>query len=530
MPLVEEVTRPDRTRGLRYAFHEGQLRAWESAKRTIAIIAGARSGKTSFGAPWLHREIARCGPGDYLVAAPSYPLLDKAAAPEIDYLFRRMLRLGVMKRAPLRFDFSEAGCKMLWGQVPDRQPRLLFGHADDPESLEAMTLKAAWLDEAGQARFKVGSWEAIQRRLSIDRGRCLITTTPYALGWLKSLIQDPWEAAGRNHPEIELVRFASTMNPVFPPEEFERARASLPAWKFAMFFLGQFSRPAGLIYDSFDRTRHTCPRFKIDDSWQRYLGLDFGGVNTAGIFFAEEPTTKKLYAYREYKAGSRDAAEHVKALLAGEPMVPICVGGSASEDRWRAEFREAGLPVQEPAVIGPDSVEVGIDRVYAAHRADQIIIFDDLEGYIDEKESYSRKVDDTGNVLKDIEGKSSYHRLDAERYIIGWVRRPAPVMEFFHIPRREAFVAPIAPSELKHSGYRYFSPTQGYQPLPTVNGEVVRGAPDLKTEDQAGAFLHIFARLTGQPAPSFPCPSLEPEEATQVETKAREFAQSKRLI
>ena len=41
-------------------------------------------------------------------------------------------------------------------------------------------------------------------------------------------------------------------------------------------------------------------------------------------------------------------------------------------------------------------VEVGIDRVFAAHSRDEILVFDDLRGYLDEKLSYSRELDERG--------------------------------------------------------------------------------------------------------------------------------------
>src|SRR5262249_10213787 len=154
---------------------------------------------------------------------------------------------------------------------------IYFGHATDPDSLESATAKAAWLDEAGQKKFKLGSFEAVQRRLSIHLGRALITTTPYDLGWLKQKIWDPWKAADGNHPYIDVIRFDSTENPAFPQEEFERARASLPRWKFDLYYRAIFTRPAGMIYDCFDDTVHKIPRFKIPDDWPRFLGLDFGG-------------------------------------------------------------------------------------------------------------------------------------------------------------------------------------------------------------------------------------------------------------
>src|SRR5438132_930701 len=83
-------------------------------------------------------------------------------------------------------------------------------------------------------------------RLAIDRGRVLLTTTPYTTAhWLKTRIYDPWKTANKNHSEIDVFQFDSTWNPTFPPEEYERARRDLPGWKFSLFFKGLFEKPAG---------------------------------------------------------------------------------------------------------------------------------------------------------------------------------------------------------------------------------------------------------------------------------------------
>jgi hypothetical protein len=412
---------------LRFHFHRGQWRAWESAKRFVLVLAGTQGGKTVFGPPWLWREIRARGPGDYIGAAPTFPLMNLKMLPEFLGLFQGTLRLGDYNASARRFTFSPDGCRVTFGHVPDEPTHVFFGHAQDPDSLEAATAKAAWLDEAGQKKFKVGSWEAIQRRLSIHQGRALLTTTPYDLGWLKQRLWDPWKAAGRRHRLIDVIRFESTENPAFPREEFERARASLPAWKFNLFYRAIFTRPAGLIYDAFDEAAHKVPRFRIPDNWPRCLGLDFGGVNTAGVFYAKElngrgEETGRLFAYREYKAGRRTAREHAEALRRGEPMLPLCVGGSKSEGQWRSEFSTAGLPVREPAVTGPDSVEVGIDRVYGTHKRGELLVFADLAGYLEEKLTYSRVVDEAGEPTEEIDDKNAFHFMDAERYIIGYLK------------------------------------------------------------------------------------------------------------
>jgi hypothetical protein len=404
---------------LQLRLHPGQYRAWQSEKRFVVVLSGTQGGKTSFGPLWLYREMQRGGPGDYLVVTPVFPLLELKALPEFKRYFIDTLHLGEYRGSPARvFRLSEEGARRTFGAAydPTIETRVLFGYALEPESLESSTMKAAWLDEAGQRRFRLGAWEAILRRLSLAQGRALLTTTPYDLGWLKQRIWDRWKAGD---PDIDVIRFDSTENPAFPRAEFERARRDLPPWKFDLFYRAVFSRPAGMIYDSFDPVAHTSPRFVIPGLWPRYLGLDFGGVHTAGLFYAAEPGTNRLWLYREYLAGGRSAAEHAAALLAGEPGIPECVGGSRSEGQWRREFAAGGLPIRPPAF---SDVEVGINRVYGAHKRAEIRVFDDLAGYLEQKQTYSRVLDETGEPTEAIEDKNLFHFLDAERYIIAALR------------------------------------------------------------------------------------------------------------
>ncbi|KKL88239.1 hypothetical protein LCGC14_1926720, partial [marine sediment metagenome] len=198
--------------------------------------------------------------------------------------------------------------------------------------------------------------------------------------------------------------------------EWDRAKRDLPRWKFDLYYRGVPTRPAGLIYENFDEDEQTRTRFKIPDDWPRYIGLDFGGVNTAALFYARRPGEKTLYLYHEYKAGHRTAEQHVRSILEGEPMPRLCVGGSKSEDQWRQEFRAAGLMIEGPDI---SDVEVGLDRVFGFHARQEVIVFDDLAGYLEEKATYARKLDDMGQPIETIEDKNSFHFMDAERYVLG---------------------------------------------------------------------------------------------------------------
>lgn len=170
----------------------------------------------------------------------------------------------------------------------------------------------------------------------------------------------------------------------------------------------------------FDTERNTCPRFAIPDAWQRYCGVDFGGVNTAAVLLAEDPQSGKLYLYREYHAGDLSSKDHAAAILAGEPMIPITAGGAKSEGQWRREFKLGGLPVKEPAIA---DVEIGIKRIQQVLQDRNLVIFEDMHGVLGEIKTYRRKKDAQGNATNEIEDKSRYHRLDALRYIVGRIRK-----------------------------------------------------------------------------------------------------------
>jgi hypothetical protein len=95
---------------LHYNFHAGQQRAWRSRARFVCVLSGTQGGKTTFGPSWLHQEIQRRGPGDYLVATPTYPLLYAKALPEFRRLFEKRLQLGRYISSPVkRFEFDPGG-------------------------------------------------------------------------------------------------------------------------------------------------------------------------------------------------------------------------------------------------------------------------------------------------------------------------------------------------------------------------------------------------------------------------------------
>ena len=113
------------------------------------------------------------------------------------------------------------------------------------------------------------------------------------------------------------------MNPSFKEEYYERKK-TMPAWKFEMFYNGNFSRPAGLIYDNFDDELHTCPRFAIPlPVGGSFVGMDFDfGISPP--YSMQRATYRTPIAYRFYHGGGFSMASHVCRHHERRAANPVC--------------------------------------------------------------------------------------------------------------------------------------------------------------------------------------------------------------
>lgn len=409
---------------LQVNMHEGQIRAWDCEKRFVVVLAGFQGGKTVFGPPWMDREMARRGPGDYLVATSSFSLLSRRLLPVYQWYFEHKLKQATyndkLKALVFHTKVKEKGQRVRFPDS-DTPTHIFFGSAQTPESLESMTVKAIHLDEVGQKQFKRDSWDAVNRRGAIHRARILCTTTPYGMGWLKQELYDRWVDGD---PDIDVIQFDSRLNPTFEEEEWDRLIKIYPHWKAELFLHGRFAKPSGMIYDIFDTTRHVIPWHPIPPNWPKFTWHDFGSVNFATLWCAQNPLTGELVIYREYKAGPsgdgsrRSTADHVARIkdLSGDEAFGRCVGGSLQEEGWRGDFTQAGWRINKPQTR---RVDEGIQAAYSWWSLDRIRVMDTCPLFIDEMESYSYVTNDDGEPTEDIEDKAAYHCMDAMRYGLG---------------------------------------------------------------------------------------------------------------
>ena len=426
--------------------HVGQERVHNSKARFVFMLGSPQVGKTIYGPVWLKREIIECGSGDYLAVTATYDLFKLKMLPELVKTFiggeaadekgksisykvdtgRYWAGLRIIELAedlqPGKF-WAKKESDSMWG-------RIILRSAEAKGGLVSTTANAAWLDEPGTAEFSREAWDNCRDRVALSRGRILGTATIYVNNWMRSEIYIPWK---RGDKSIEVISVDAMANPVFPEEEYNFAKSTLPEWKFNMKYRGIYENPAGMIYDSFDEETHKIPRFKIPQNWPVFSGHDFGGANPAALFTTQvklplpEDAPKHLryndfVHFHSYKPGAgRSVQQHVdyfKKIVEGY-HVEISAGGSHQEDEIRQAYTNAGWRITEPKIL---SVDAGIANVYSLHKQGRIYTFNDNLEYLDEKLSYSYELDEQYQPTDVIADKQKYHLMDAERGIMSFFK------------------------------------------------------------------------------------------------------------
>lgn len=426
---VRELYRVDPvTRAITLDMHYYQGLAYNSKARFTFVIAGAQSGKTSFGPWWLKKKIygsnlePGMGGGDYIAATSTYDLFKLKMLPEMLSIFCHVTRLGKYWPGDKLIELRNPETGRFWNKNshdPEELRKGMWGRivmrsAQSPGALEAMTGKAAWLDECGQDTFGYDAWEAVQRRLALNQGPVLGTTTPYNLGWLKREVYDRWTD---QDPDYNVIQFPSLANPSFPRAEFLRAARTWPDWRFRMFYKGQFTRPAGLIYDCFKEDTMTFVPFIIPYEEGRVMvGHDFGGANMAILWAWLNPKDNIWYVFEESLSGGKSTAEHAleTKLKTQVYLHHSHVGGALSEKQERLDWSKNGVSILPPYT---DDVEIGISSVIEMFKDGRLKIAKNLKGLISELLSYSRVLDKESQPTNAISNKAAYHRLDCLRYL-----------------------------------------------------------------------------------------------------------------
>lgn len=79
---------------------------------------------------------------------------------------------------------------------------------------------------------------------------------------------------------------------------------------------GVWAAAEGVIYEEWDPTVHVIPRFRVPDSWTRYLSVDFGFVNPFAVGWWAEDHDGRLFMFREHYMTGRLVEDHAADILA----------------------------------------------------------------------------------------------------------------------------------------------------------------------------------------------------------------------
>lgn len=417
--------------------HKGQIAALKSDKQIIAVLAGTQSGKSTLAPLWMYQEMQvwdrKVLAGEavldaaFMVVSTTHPLLERKLAPIYIDFFVDTLKIAEYhvqaKRLDVRIDRPDG---------THANYDIFFGSAKNSESLASVTCAGMHLDEAGQQFFSRDAWHELEDRTGSTGGRILITTTIYNFDWL---YDEVYLECMNGSSDIEVIHFDSIQNPFYSRKLWDKHKRTLPKALFDQRHRGRFTRSEGQIYDIFNEKIHTVTRFPIPSGTPQVVGIDPGTTNHATIRLARidygTELHTKMFPYATLhesvyvafacdltgsKGTTMTNTAHARLLRELPDFYDIrtIAGGAKSEIYFREDYAAEGVRVHKPPT---HEVESGIEAVYQLLVENRLYIFQDLEDLIGEIRSYSRDMDERGNALLTIHNKSTYHRIDALRYI-----------------------------------------------------------------------------------------------------------------
>lgn len=203
-----------------------QKRLLLSNAKYLGLIGGTGCGKTYFIPRWLYVMMAKYPDNEWIVSSPT---------------------IGMIKRNPMKyilkfFDENEIVYELnKTDMILDTSlGTVYFISATDSDRMQGIHAKGIIGDEAGL--YPKQWWDVAVQRTSFANGKILLTTTPYdPAHWLKTEFWEQWESGNKDY---HIENPTSLDNPFYPVEEFEKAKMTLPRWKFELFYLAKWPEEA----------------------------------------------------------------------------------------------------------------------------------------------------------------------------------------------------------------------------------------------------------------------------------------------
>lgn len=381
--------------------HPKQYQAFNFKTQYAACICGIQSGKTYLGTHWAFQKLLK---GDGLIAAPTYKILQQST---LKKLFEEYPILRQFYKEQKGEIYIPAGS--IKGIDEDRN--VFIRSMDNPLGVEGMTIKWAWLDEAGQ--MPLLAWTITRSRLSIARGQCLITTTPYNMGWLYQDFYKSWKE--NKDSDLSVFTWRSIDNPYFPVDFYEKEKQRLKPAEFAKRYEGEFARLEGLVYNL--HNWHIIPRQELRSEYV-LGGVDWGYTNPAALSVIIVLDGAYYIVDEWYEVGKTTPEIKEEMIrLQKKWRVNRWYADSANPEKIQEVMRDSGLYVI-PSTKNKSSISEGISTINQYLNENKLLVFDDLKNTLAEFESYQYLASKDGINQKEDPMPFNNHLMDAIRYSI----------------------------------------------------------------------------------------------------------------
>jgi len=412
---TSSATQGQRQRSLQVKLYPHQQKAWDSKKRFVVLCGGTGAGKTFYAPKWVYKQMAK----------------PEAFGMAIGTAYKRHVANLMVPTLTKFLDSIE--CQ--WRYVEDKGlltlpyfgSKMIFGSADNPNNLEGPHVDFGWMDEAGlMSRL---AWDVLRRRTGACSGQILITTIPYFRGWLMTDCYEPW-VNGTDEGLVEWIKCSSSDNPEYSREEIEYQRKHMRPDKFAIYYLGEWAKPAGLVFPTditepalvdlakeFAWNDCECCRGSIPHEWPAYAGHDWGfNAPTTGVWGRLSPDDV-LYIVADYQLAGLTIEEHVDEWkMAGLNEVDGAFGDPASPEQW-LRAANCGYPIEK----ADNSISSGIDAITDRLKSGRLKVSRECQNVIDCFDSYvwaESKDNDQEFLDKPAKPQPAEHVMDGLRYLV----------------------------------------------------------------------------------------------------------------
>lgn len=172
-----------------------------------------------------------------------------------------------------------------------------------------------------------------------------------------------------------------------PPAYFERLRQWLGTQYGDRYVLSMWKAFRGAIYENFDPKKAICKPFKIPDSWEKWLAVDFGFDHPMVLLWLTQcPATGRIYCYRQIYQ-THVMVRHIVAdakkidRLSGENISTIYADhDEENRAQFEADWIETQLAVKE---VKPGIQTVQMAMLPLSDRLPGFQIFDNSWSEVD---------------------------------------------------------------------------------------------------------------------------------------------------